>query len=91
MYELATHPEVQKKVAQELDEIMGDKEYPDYEDLEKMNYLYCVIKETLRLHPPVPEIGRVLSEPVDILGHHLPAGVSLLEMQIPFCRVTTQL
>jgi len=37
-----------------------------YEDLHHMHYLDCVIKETLRLFPTVPLIGRRLTEDLKI-------------------------
>lgn len=33
-------------------------------DYNKMEYLTCFIKETLRLYPPVPFIGRQLTEDI---------------------------
>jgi cytochrome P450 family 135 len=38
-------------------------------------FLDAVAKETLRLRPVVFDVGRVLSEPVELAGHRLPAGV----------------
>ena len=38
-------------------------------------YLDAVAKETLRIRPVVFDVGRVLKQPVDIAGYHLPAGV----------------
>jgi len=37
-----------------------------YEDLQHMHYLDCVIKETLRLFPTIPLIGRQLAEDLKI-------------------------
>jgi len=37
-----------------------------HEDLQHMRYLDCVIKETLRLFPTIPLIGRQLTEDLKI-------------------------
>lgn len=37
-----------------------------YDDLQRMLYLDRVIKETMRLFPPVPVIGRMLTEDIKI-------------------------
>ena len=42
------------------------------------DYLSAVTKETLRLHPVIFEVGRVLTEPTRVAGYDLPAGVSVL-------------
>jgi cytochrome P450 len=38
-------------------------------------YLDAVAKETLRIRPVVFDIGRILTEPVELAGYRLPAGV----------------
>ncbi|GFQ95239.1 cytochrome P450 4c3 [Trichonephila clavata] len=68
LYMLGLYPDIQKKVHEELDWIFGeDVKRPSTEDdLRDMKYLECVIKETLRLYPPVPFFGRQLSEDTTI-------------------------
>ncbi len=41
-------------------------------------YLVAVVKEALRLHPVVYEVARRLTEPVEVGGYHLPAGVTVV-------------
>ncbi|EFA04629.1 cytochrome P450-like protein [Tribolium castaneum] len=64
LYLLANNPEVQEKVLSEQKELFGDEKNPcvTYQELQNMKYLEYVIKETLRLYPSVPVIGRYLKE-----------------------------
>lgn len=39
------------------------------------DYLDAVAKETLRIRPVVFDVGRMLTQPVSVAGHRLPAGV----------------
>jgi cytochrome P450 family 135 len=41
-------------------------------------YLEAVVKEVLRIRPVVPIVGRDVTEPVEIGGHHIPAGTDLV-------------
>ena len=62
LFLLAHHPESQRKVQEELDEIFGDdpERKVTSEDLNKMKYLDMCFKESLRLKPPIPFIFRAL-------------------------------
>jgi cytochrome P450 family 135 len=42
------------------------------------SYLDAVVKETLRSRPVVMEVGRDLTEPIDVAGHQLAAGTRLM-------------
>ncbi|XP_011296456.2 cytochrome P450 4d2 isoform X2 [Musca domestica] len=78
LYLIARHPDVQKKLMEEIVEVLGtDKERPvSLRDLGELKYLECVIKESLRLYPPVPMIGRYFTEDVEIRGKKIPAGTN---------------
>nr|AHL88990.1 cytochrome p450 4V24 [Brachionus koreanus] len=72
---IGSHPEVQKKLHQEVDLILGESNRPlTNDDLKELKYLDLVIKETLRLFPSVPYFGRVISEDCDVGGYKVLKG-----------------
>uniref|UniRef100_A0A3B4CQU8 Cytochrome P-450AROM n=1 Tax=Pygocentrus nattereri TaxID=42514 RepID=A0A3B4CQU8_PYGNA len=76
---LGSHPDVQRKVHQELFEVFGESERPvNTEDLKKLRYLECVIKEALRLFPSVPFFARSICEDTHIGGYKVPKGTNAI-------------
>jgi cytochrome P450 family 4 len=59
---LSHHPEVQEKLFEEIQDVTGGRDDLTVDDFNKMNYMERVLKESLRLYPPVPFISRVLTE-----------------------------
>lgn len=68
LYLLALHPEIQAKVQLELDAVIGKDLDRDvtFGDSAELKYLEMCIKESLRLYPPVPIIGRRIVEEVQL-------------------------
>lgn len=64
LYCIAQHPEVQEKLLKEIHEVIGeDKKTPVTQKmLNDLHYLDLVLKESMRLFPPVPLIGRIITE-----------------------------
>ncbi|XP_059641240.1 cytochrome P450 71A8-like [Cornus florida] len=78
MTELLRHPIVMNKVQYEVGEILKGKPQITADDLEEMNYLKAVIKETVRLHPPIPLIVREASEDVRVMGYDIEARTMVM-------------
>ncbi|KAK7362879.1 hypothetical protein VNO77_05004 [Canavalia gladiata] len=78
MTELLKHPIVMHKLQDEVRNVVGCKTHINGEDLDKMNYLKAVIKETLRTHPPLPVIPRKSSEGIKVKGYDIAVGTEVL-------------
>ncbi|CAF4083424.1 unnamed protein product [Rotaria sordida] len=78
-YLIGSHPNVQAKVHAEIDAIFsGDKERPcTMEDAQSMIYLDAVIKESMRILPPVPFVMREAQEDFICNGQTIRKGTTL--------------
>ena len=77
--ELLRHPIVMEELQKEVRGITGEKLYVNEDDLEQMKYLKAVIKETFRLHPPIPLlVPRQSTQETKIHGYDIPAGIAVI-------------
>ncbi len=75
-YLLSQHPEVERKLVAELEDVLGGAT-PTMEDLSELTYTEQVVKESMRLYPPVPGIVREPVKPDIIGGYEIPAGATI--------------
>jgi cytochrome P450 len=79
-YLLAQHPAVEELLHAELDAVLGGRT-PTFEDLPRLRYTDQIVRESLRLYPPVWRMGRIAKEDVAIRGYRIPKGASVLVSQ----------
>lgn len=79
-YLLATHPEAEQKLHDELKSVLGGR-LPTVEDIPNLTYVNLIISETLRLYPAAWTINREVVEPVEIGGHTYEPGDTLMMSQ----------
>eukprot|EP00076_Gallus_gallus_P046976 XP_416334.4 thromboxane-A synthase isoform X1 [Gallus gallus] len=73
-YLLATNPECQEKLLQEIDEFSAKHTITDYQNVQELPYLDMVIAETLRMFPPAFRFTREAAKDCVVLGQRIPAG-----------------
>nr|XP_017258817.1 PREDICTED: geraniol 8-hydroxylase-like [Daucus carota subsp. sativus] len=67
------------KAKAELNQVIGKGKIVEESDISKLAYLRCIVKETLRLHPPVPFlIPRRVEDEVELCGYTLPKNSQVL-------------
>ena len=74
LIELMRHPEVMSEVVAELDELYADGSEVSFQSLRSIPVLEAVIKETLRLHPPLIILMRQVAEEIELAGHTIGVG-----------------
>jgi len=74
MIELLRNPEVMADVVAELDALYADGSEVSFQALRSIPVLESALKETLRLHPPLIILMRLVQEEFELAGHAIPAG-----------------
>jgi cytochrome P450 len=74
---LGHHPEVQKRLHAEVDEVLGGRA-PGLEDVRALEYTTMVIKEAMRLYPAAYSIARIPVREDLFEGYRIPAGAAVL-------------
>jgi cytochrome P450 len=79
-YLLARNPEVEEKLWSELRDVL-DGRSPNIQDLPRLSYTDCVIKEAMRLYPPVWAVVRNSLVDCELGGYRVPAGATIMVSQ----------
>jgi cytochrome P450 len=74
LYCVALNDDIQTKIIEELDSVLGDKLHPEADDYEKLAYTRAVVDEGLRLYPVIPMHVRVAANSDDAPFGHVRKG-----------------
>jgi len=74
---LARHSDVQEKLHEEIENVVGDARFPSLSDKANLPYLEAVIMELMRFSSLSPIIPRRAVEDVELRGYFIPKGTSV--------------
>ncbi|XP_078350240.1 cholesterol 24-hydroxylase-like [Oculina patagonica] len=77
LYEILRHPDVENRIIQEVETVLGSRQFVEYKDIGNLQFLGQTLKEGLRLHPPVTGTSRVTTKEENIGGYIFPQGTSV--------------
>uniref|UniRef100_A0A8C8SC68 Cytochrome P450 3A n=1 Tax=Pelusios castaneus TaxID=367368 RepID=A0A8C8SC68_9SAUR len=77
-YSLATHPDVQQKLQEEIDSLFPNQAPLTYDALVQMEYLDMALSETLRLFPFGGRIERTCKKDIEVNGVTVPKGTVVM-------------
>nr|XP_034987358.1 cytochrome P450 3A29-like [Zootoca vivipara] len=77
-YELATHPDVQRKLQAEIDAVLPNKAPITYDAVMQMEYLDMATNEILRMYPIGGRIERLCKKDVELNGITIPKGMTVM-------------
>ncbi len=76
---LASRPDIQTRLAQEVCEVLGEDPFPrEHESVARMRYTEAVLRETMRLKSVVPVLALEPLMDTTICNTHIPAGTRML-------------
>ncbi|XP_025884910.1 geraniol 8-hydroxylase-like [Solanum lycopersicum] len=69
MVEVMRKPYIKKKAKTDFADVIGKGKIIKEADIVRLPYLQCIVKETLRMHPPVPFLIRKVDQDVEACGY----------------------
>lgn len=79
MAEIIKNPRVLNKLQEEIRGVVSGRDEVRELDIDKMLYLKAVLKESFRLHPPLPLlVPRLSTQNVELQGYHIPARTKVI-------------
>ncbi len=76
-YLISQCPDVERRLHDEIEGVLGNRTAV-FDDVAQLHYTRAIIKETLRLYPPLPILSREAKAEDTIRKRHIPAGSIML-------------
>jgi cytochrome P450 len=80
MIMLGRYPEWQERARKEVFEVFGDRK-PTYDGLSRLKVVMMILLEVLRMHTPVPEITKIVTEDTHLGKYFLPENTQVMMPQ----------
>jgi cytochrome P450 len=80
-YLLSQNPNIEKKLLDELGSVINSNKTPTVDDMPKLKFTEKVLRESMRLYPPVWTIGRSVNNEYTLGKYTIPAGSTILMSQ----------
>jgi cytochrome P450 len=77
---LAHHPHAEAHLVAELNAALGGR-LPTAADVRRLPYAEGVVREAMRLYPPLWAMGRIARRETELRGHRVPAGTVVIVSQ----------
>ncbi|EDO38396.1 predicted protein [Nematostella vectensis] len=81
VYEIGKHPQIEMRIQDEVERVLGGKSRVDYEDLNLLKYVNQTLKESLRLHPPISGLSRMTTKDITLNDVIIPKDTCVILSQ----------
>jgi hypothetical protein len=73
------YPEVQRKAQAEIDNVVGTRRLPSFDDRGNLPYVEAIVKEVLRWHPVAPMgLPHMTTDDIIFNGYLIPKGALII-------------
>ena len=86
LHHIAQRPDIQQDLFDEINKVCGEKETIDFADLQKMSLVRNCVKETLRVHPVIGAMFRVIESDMVLNGYQVPKGTCIFYNFMDACK-----
>ncbi len=80
-YLLSEHPEIERRLHAEVDEVLKERERPAFDDVQRLRFTEMVLAESMRLYPPAWALGRLAAREHEVGGYRITKGALVLMSQ----------